>query len=768
MANNYAEYQGGSMNRIKKFVTDNSIQFFLSLFITLYLLVGIIISGLVIRTLVNRYYYDIAYQMDKQAEQYITLQVVSKYQKNMTIMGQDEEYGMILSNLRKLKKANSDMLYLYVISTLDREKAVFLFDTDESSNHCRLGDTDYYDDEIARQMENIDSGKDVKPAISNGDKYDRVMTVMLPVKDQNGKMVAFIASDISMKSVTDSSVRFFILSVFLYVAGGALFLAIVIQIMKKRIAVISSLSGSYLYAFRINLKRDRFSLIILNGTMMRGELPKEGRYSAFHEKYIEATHPDDLKKVQEMLSPEYFMENLTAERSSYQIEFRSKIKQDDADYVWSRIKVILLRNNVFGRPDEVITAVEDIDEQKRNDEAKRLMLMEALKRAKEADEAKSAFLSNMSHEIRTPMNAICGMAEALKSETLTEEQTDYVNIIRNSADSLLHIINDILDISKVESGKLEIVSETYKVSSMFDEINDMMRFAFRDKGLEYYFEPAENMPVYLIGDMVRVHQIIVNILNNAFKYTDKGSVRLETAWIPDEEQEGILKVVVEDTGIGIKAEDIDSIFDAFSQSDTGKNHHIEGTGLGLAICRILIDMMNGSINVTSEYGKGSRFTVMIPQTRSSEKHDESDADEHENAVTEKLLFENAKVLIVDDNAVNRKVAATLMMKMGIKAGAADSGERAIKIIEEGNKFDIIFMDHLMPDMDGIETVKRIRKLDIPYAKSAVIVALTANAVGNMKEQLLSAGMNDFISKPIDMSELHRVLKKYLSEKIVTK
>ena len=196
------------MNRIKKFVTDNSIQFFLSLFITLYLLVGIIISGLVIRTLVNRYYYDIAYQMDKQAEQYITLQVVSKYQKNMTIMGQDEEYGMILSNLRKLKKANSDMLYLYVISTLDREKAVFLFDTDESSNHCRLGDTDYYDDEIARQMENIDSGKDVKPAISNGDKYDRVMTVMLPVKDQNGKMVAFIASDISMKSVTDSSVRF--------------------------------------------------------------------------------------------------------------------------------------------------------------------------------------------------------------------------------------------------------------------------------------------------------------------------------------------------------------------------------------------------------------------------------------------------------------------------------------------------------------------------------------------------------------------------------
>jgi signal transduction histidine kinase/CheY-like chemotaxis protein/HPt (histidine-containing phosphotransfer) domain-containing protein len=385
-------------------------------------------------------------------------------------------------------------------------------------------------------------------------------------------------------------------------------------------------------------------------------------------------------------------------------------------------------------------------------------LSEAVEVAQEASRAKSDFLSSMSHEIRTPMNAIIGMAELLGHEQLNDRQRGYVGDIAVSSKSLLGIINDILDFSKVESGKLELNPVDYEPKSLIDNVDSMFSYVARQKGLEFITETLSDIPDAIFGDDIRVRQILTNICGNAVKFTEKGSIRLSVI------QEGEMLVFkIKDSGMGIHKEDLPKLFKAFEQLDKVKNRSVVGTGLGLSITKAFVEMMGGEISVESEYGFGTTFSVAIPIVKGdATKIRRADIDIEEYSIS----APDARILVTDDNEFNLRVASGLLNFMDIEAELADSGRLAIELVKR-NDYDIVFMDHMMPEMDGVETVQEIRKLGGKF-EELTIIALSANAVQGSREMFLENSFNDFISKPIDTQELQEMVQRYLPpEKVKT-
>jgi signal transduction histidine kinase/CheY-like chemotaxis protein/HPt (histidine-containing phosphotransfer) domain-containing protein len=386
-------------------------------------------------------------------------------------------------------------------------------------------------------------------------------------------------------------------------------------------------------------------------------------------------------------------------------------------------------------------------------------LLFAKQAAEAASASKSAFLSNMSHEIRTPMNAIIGMTDLLTHETLNERQMDYISDINLSAHSLLSLINDILDLSKIESGKLTLNPVNYDFHALIYNLTSMFSYVAQKKGLEFKFESSGDLPEYLYGDDLRLRQVLTNICGNAVKYTEKGYVKLKVST-----SGGNLVFEISDTGMGIRKEDILKLFNAFERVETDKNRGIVGTGLGLSISKSFVEMMGGHILVDSEYGQGSVFTLIIPAVPAGK----AEARSAKSPVKEQAFHApRADILVVDDNEFNIKVAKGLLGLLKINAKTASSGREAISLVR-GNNFDLVFMDHMMPEMDGIETTGKIRDLGGKY-KSLPIVALTANAIHGAREMFLSNGFNGFITKPIEIQELNEVLREWLPpEKIEEK
>ena len=384
--------------------------------------------------------------------------------------------------------------------------------------------------------------------------------------------------------------------------------------------------------------------------------------------------------------------------------------------------------------------------------------------AEAAIRAKSNFLANMSHEIRTPMNAIVGMSELIIEESRGRKIGNYAVDIKTAALNLLAIINDILDLSKVESGKMELVNENYYVQSLLNDAMNLVRMQAEQKGLQLKVKVADDIPRQLYGDEGRIRQILINIINNAVKFTTEGYVSIDTSsrYISDDMIE--LKFIIEDTGMGIKEKDLAAIFESFRQLDMNRNRKIEGTGLGLAITKQLVTMMQGDIQVESEYGKGTRFTIYIQQKVIDKRviSEKNIVSEETEKKTQMFTCNTYRVLVVDDIPINVKVAMALLRVYGFKIDQATSGPEAIELCKK-NTYDMIFMDHMMPEMDGIEATKIIRSECKDTSGQAIIIALTANAIQGAKEEYLANGFDDFLSKPFERHQLHEMLEKWIPE-----
>ncbi len=568
---------------------------------------------------------------------------------------------------------------------------------------------------------------------------------------------------------------------------------------------------------------------------------------------------NDVMKFLDMVHPEDLANLMTVNEGTLNVglpletSFRIVMKDGTVKWIWERSRVVEFKPD--GTPHLLEGFYTDITEQRR------------LEAAEIANRTKSTFLANMSHEIRTPMNAVLGMADMAIRQKPSGEVLECLRNIKNAAGSLLSIINDILDFSKIETGALEIIPEPYYTESLIVDIVALINVRLGSKPIDFVVEDFHGMPRMLRGDSIRVKQALINLLTNALKFTNTGHIKLILRTIPTENENiVILKAEVEDTGIGIKREDMPLLFENFSQLDTKKNRNVEGTGLGLAITKRLLEQMGGSLAVESTYGKGSCFSFELPQTVEDPAPLVPEADYsvykvgvwlNSSTRAESLIrklaqigvvaelvdsldvlgnyshvfmdyeylqtidvstiptmvfalsrnhFESreirpnitvayaplttimlarhltgaqfelndgnveagfnlkvvgARMLVVDDNTINLLIAQSVLEEYGAHVDTALSGKEALEMLKDAH-YDMVFMDHMMPEMDGVETAVHIRKMPQERFKNMPIVALTANAVGDVRSMFLKAGMNDYLSKPMVTKELERVLRQWLS------
>lgn len=447
-------------------------------------------------------------------------------------------------------------------------------------------------------------------------------------------------------------------------------------------------------------------------------------------------------------------------------------KRKDVDVVCQKNQVYcsLAVNKIYDRYGDVIghiIIVTDLSERMKTVQE----LEAAIKAADEANQAKSTFLANMSHEIRTPMNVIIGFSELLLKMDVNQQVREYIGDIKDSSENLLAIINDLLDISKIESGKMELVCTEYYTKSLFQDVLVIINAQAKKKGLDFRMAVAPDMPNKLYGDKIRIRGVLINLLNNAVKYTKEGSVSLEVNVRKRDGDIITLEFKVTDTGVGIRPEEKDRLFESFSQVDRKVHYGVEGTGLGLAIVKGYVTLMNGDVSVESVYGKGSVFTAVIEQKIVDASPLDTFEGEEVKAVDNfcigSIKMPGVRVLVVDDNQINLKVAGSSLGYYGLTVDTASSGMEAVELCKK-NRYQIVFMDQMMPQMDGIEAMKAIRKLDSYYdfGGECTFIVLTANAISGVREQLMAEGFDEYLGKPMNFKQLERLFVRFIpKEKI---
>ena len=398
------------------------------------------------------------------------------------------------------------------------------------------------------------------------------------------------------------------------------------------------------------------------------------------------------------------------------------------------------------------------------------MLDKEKKRADVANKAKTNFLANMSHEIRTPINTVLGMNEMILRESKETQTINYAKDVEGAAKSLLNIINDILDITKIEAGKLTILNVRYDISSVLHDAISMIDVKAKMKDLKFEACIDEKIPSKLQGDDVRLRQILVNLLSNAVKYTAKGKVTLKAECVRVEEDNAWILFSVMDTGIGIKKEDIQKMCNPFERIEEKRNRNIEGTGLGMTIVSQLLALLKSELKIESEYGKGSEFSFVLKQkvldaTPIGQFGERANEGDKGSAYSVRYQAPDAKVLVVDDNEMNLKVFCALLKGTKVQIDTAESGVKCLEMVKQ-KKYDIIFMDHMMPDMDGVETFQIMKEMEDYPCKNTPIVILTANAIVGARESYLEMGFDAFLSKPIDYKRLERLIERLLDNKLL--
>ena len=533
------------------------------------------------------------------------------------------------------------------------------------------------------------------------------------------------------------------------------------ELLERLNGELSSIANIYYSAHDINIKNDTFFEIRMSYDGVKEII---GDHTTNAKETLKVamdnlTSPSFKEEIFRFIDFDTLEERLKDEMT-ITLEFKSVTDE------WRKGRFIVSERDEDGKISHVIWLVENIDSERKQRDA----LIDMSQRAIAASEAKSSFLSNMSHEIRTPINAVLGMNEMILRECKDDNVIAYSQSIRIAGNTLLGLVNDILDFSKIEAGKMEIIPVDYDLSSVINDLVNMIQTRADEKGLVLSLDFDKGIPNALYGDEVRIKQIITNILSNAVKYTEKGSVVFGISYEKDEaDKDSIyLNVYVKDTGIGIKPDDMEKLFSEFERIEEDRNRHVEGTGLGMNITKSLLEMMGSSLKVESVYGLGSRFYFSLKQRVVSweplgdYETSYKEAVKGHNKYKEKFTAPDADVLVVDDNQMNLVVFSSLLKQTKVRIDMASSGDEGLSLAYD-KKYDIIFLDHMMPEKDGIETLHEIKaQKKNPNLKTPVI-CLTANAISGAREEYLSEGFDDYLTKPISPARLEDMLINYLPD-----
>ena len=514
-----------------------------------------------------------------------------------------------------------------------------------------------------------------------------------------------------------------------------------------------TIQESYLFSMIVNLSDD--SCINPNTTEVRSDRQDfmDIKYSDWRLMISNMFKEQDRILFLRASSPENIINTLET-KPRFNIDLQMMNLQ--GEYIWSRLCFARMKNFSRENPRFLYT-VYDISE-----DMNQLLRQEGITKAVEEqneilqrlDQKKTQFFANMSHEFRAPINAIMGMSEVILCNSKEANIREYAGDIKNASKMLLYLVNDILDLSKIQAGKMEIVPVEYDTEDLIRNVGNVIRLSVQDKSLSYEVNIAKDVPKRLFGDEIRIAQVLTNLLTNAVKYTDQGKITLTLNAVKDIKGMDAIEYIVEDTGCGIKPEDMDKLFDSYGRVNLERNRRVEGTGLGMGIVTGLLEAMNSKLHVESQYKKGSRFSFVLAQNYVNT------SPVIQNISSDKELELGDKViLVVDDVPLNLKVVEVLLKPFGANVEFANNGKDALEMMKQ-KKYDLILLDHMMPGMDGVETLKQAREIS-DYYKNAAIIALTGNASVTARDEYLCMGFTDYLEKPILPDKIKEILRTYI-------